>query len=374
MRKIFMMLIGLMLTAGCFGAKANAQDLIPSAMPIEDEYRQGIGKPVGTVVTARGEVVIIHKGETTGFRARKGLDLFEADTVVCLDESLAILETADGSRLSLAARTRLKLTRSVFSARDKDRSSFFNLAIGKARFWITKLADFKRSEVRVMTPTAILGVRGSDFIVTATQTITQVTTLEDTLLEVFNKLLPERPPVMMASFQRSMVETTTPPTLPEPITQQEAADIVTDVPNGQQDVESEKETASASAVADSTATETKTDTSVSESQIRVRTDTVIEPELAATASGTAAESNVTEAQTGTTSYRQATLVEETALIPPEEIPEAILTQTETPGIETFDSDRQEQISSIQETQDNSLKEVQEENVVTRLPDFPLPPK
>ncbi len=348
MRTLLMMLAAVMALCNGLANTAGAQELISPDMPIEETYRQGIGTPVGKVVRALGQVVVIHRGEAVGCRAKEGLDLYEADTVVCLEESQAVLEMADGSRLSLAAATRLKLTRSVFSAREKDRSAFFHQIIGKTRFVITKMADFKRSEVRVMTPTAIVGVRGSDFVIMATEAATRVTTLDDTLLEVFNKLLPEQPPVMLAAFQQSLVEGAAPPSPPLDITPEQAAEIVRDVPADPQNLAPEKEAAPAAAGA-------------------------TEP-AAATLETTAAGASLTGTPAATTACPPMR-VEDAALVPPETPDREIPPAPETPYVERLDTLQREEITRIQETQDNSLKNLQEENLaVQQMPDFPKPPR
>jgi hypothetical protein len=69
------------------------------------------------------------------------------------------------------------------------------MSLGKARFWVTKLADFKRSMFNVKTPTATCGVRGSDFINFVTAHRTETTALAKTHLELRRLAFPEKQPI-----------------------------------------------------------------------------------------------------------------------------------------------------------------------------------
>ncbi len=79
------------------------------------------------------------------------------------------------------------------------------MATGKARFWVKKLADFSQSEFRIKTQTAIVGVRGSDFIVNASEDITEVTTLDKTVLEIVSLIALEKK-TLLKDFERTTVK------------------------------------------------------------------------------------------------------------------------------------------------------------------------
>ena len=90
-----------------------------------------------------------------------------------------------------------------------------SLALGKARFLVAKLHELRTSNYKVRTQTAILGVRGSDFVVTAMPKVTEVTTLEETRLEVVSLAAPEARPTLLEDFQRTTVEMGALPSIPE---------------------------------------------------------------------------------------------------------------------------------------------------------------
>jgi hypothetical protein len=148
----------------------------------------------------------MHKDVLKGYRASRGMFLYKGDTVMTLEKSRVRFRMNDGSILSLASETKLKLNKTVHDKKKKSRSSFLSLALGKARFFVVKLLDYKRSEFRVRTPTAVCGVRGSDFILEATALETIATALEETALEFRGLAFLEEPPIIIRDFETSIAK------------------------------------------------------------------------------------------------------------------------------------------------------------------------
>ena len=183
----------------CLGAlPASAEELAA-----EGTRRPGLGKPVGVVQQIQGEVVITHHKDLKGHKAERGMLLYKGDTIQTSDQGRVRIRLNDSSIISLAFQTKLKLTRSVYAKKKKRRSTFLSLALGKARFLVVKMLDFKRSEFKVRTPTAVCGVRGSDFVLEATGTETIATALADTVLEFQSLAFLEEPPVVLREYQAS---------------------------------------------------------------------------------------------------------------------------------------------------------------------------
>ena len=182
---------------------APAATVLPQGLVMEETFSPGRGRPVGVVQQVLGDVVIMHADVLKGYRAERGIHLYKGDTVMTLAYGKVRFKLNDGSILSLASETKLKLTQSVYEKKKKRRSSFFQMALGKARFLVVKLLDFKRSEFKVKTPTAVCGVRGSDFILEATDSETIATALVDTELEFQGLAFLEEPPVILTDNQSS---------------------------------------------------------------------------------------------------------------------------------------------------------------------------
>ena len=182
---------------------APAVTVLPQGLVMEDTYKPGRGRPVGIVQQVLGDVVIMHKDVLKGYRAKRGIRLYKGDTVMTLEYGKVRFKLNDGSILSLASETKLKLTQSVYDKKKKRRSSFFQMALGKARFFVVKVLSFKRSEFKVKTPTAVCGVRGSDFILEVTDLETIATALIDTELEFRGHAFLEELPVILKDFESS---------------------------------------------------------------------------------------------------------------------------------------------------------------------------
>lgn len=182
-----------LLLAGISGGDmALAEQLLPEGFVTAEKFKPGIGAPVGEVHLVQGDVVLIHADKpATGYRAMKGLLLYKGDSIVTLENGKVNLLMKDGSTMTLASGTRLIINESIFDPGDKkNRTSFVSQTSGKVRFWIRKMLDFNQSDFKVKTKTAVVGVRGSDFIVEATDTMTRVTALENTRLEIVSLFVP----------------------------------------------------------------------------------------------------------------------------------------------------------------------------------------
>ena len=197
----------LMLSMVCLAGliPALAATVLPQGLVMEDTFSPGRGRPVGVVQQVQGNVVVMHENSLKGYRTERGTSLYKGDTVMTLENARIRFRLNDGSILSLASETKLKLTESVYEKKKKQRSSFLQLALGKARFFVVKVLSFKRSDFKVKTPTAVCGVRGSDFILEATPAETIVTALVDTELEIQGLAFLEEPAVILRDFESSRI-------------------------------------------------------------------------------------------------------------------------------------------------------------------------
>jgi hypothetical protein len=98
--------------------------------------------------------------------------------------------------------------------------------LGKARFWVKKLTEYTRSEFKIKTKTAVVGVRGSDFIIKSTPKLTEVTALKDTLLEIVSLADVEAKPTILADYERSIIELDALPTEAIKISPEEIEEMI----------------------------------------------------------------------------------------------------------------------------------------------------
>lgn len=214
---VFILLAAGTLPAGAF----TGQGLLPEGLVMEETFSPGRGRSVGRLQVVLGDAVIIHAGKLTGYRAERGLRLYNGDTLITLEDGKLRFRMNDGSILSLSSETKLTLNKSVYQKKSKERASFMSMAFGKARFLVVKLLDFKHSEFKVKTPTAVCGVRGSDFILEAEALETVASALENTEIEIQSLEYPDEKPVILKDFEMSKVAKGQRPTRPMKLSPEE---------------------------------------------------------------------------------------------------------------------------------------------------------
>ena len=137
--------------------------LVPAGVKIAKDFKPGKGKPIGTLKAIKGVVLTIHRDEKTAYILKKGNQLYTYDTLISEEQSKAQAKLNDGSIISIGPYTKLVFDKSVYDPSKPARNSLLSLLFGKARFIVTKLVNFRDSKFKVKTPTAVAGVRGSDF-------------------------------------------------------------------------------------------------------------------------------------------------------------------------------------------------------------------
>jgi len=155
---------------------------LPEGVSIADTCTPGLGIPIGGVRMVEGRVAIVHENAPDiAYWASSECRVYQGDAVITLSDGRVSLSMQDGSTINLAAQSRLDLSESVYSPDSaRARISLFHMAVGKARFWVKKLTGLRESRFQIKTRTAIIGVRGSDFIVDARNERTAVTALTHT--------------------------------------------------------------------------------------------------------------------------------------------------------------------------------------------------
>lgn len=139
--------------------------LIPAGIKIAKGFKPGTGKAIGTFKAIKGTVLAIHRDEKTAYILKKGNKLYTSDTLISEKQSKAQAKLNDGSFITLGPYTKIVFDKSVYDPSKPTRNSLLNLLFGKARFIVTKLANFRDSRFNIKTPTAVAGVRGSDFAI-----------------------------------------------------------------------------------------------------------------------------------------------------------------------------------------------------------------
>ena len=140
-----------------------AESLLPPDIIVKPGFAEGSGRPIGTIQKIRGEAYVIHKNENAAFRLKNNFPLYTGDTMITSDESSINAVMNDKSLVTLASYSKITLTESVYDPKKDTRSSLINVLFGQVRFIVVKITGVPNFTVK--TPTAVCGVRGTDFCV-----------------------------------------------------------------------------------------------------------------------------------------------------------------------------------------------------------------
>lgn len=129
----------------------------PAAAATPGDARQG------TFKTVQGEVTLV-RGATRS-AAVVGDALHEGDRVLTGSRSAAAVTLTDGTILSIGPDSAVDLAQFRFDPTTQDGNVLVTLLRGSLRVVTGLIAKLKPEQVKVTTPTTVIGVRGTDFIV-----------------------------------------------------------------------------------------------------------------------------------------------------------------------------------------------------------------
>jgi len=122
------------------------------------------GKAIGMVSSFYGDVKDQHKGEAEWIPAKLGLEVYPQDKVKTEIKSKVRLTFEDGSLLNLSESTELVIKEHIYAPDEQKRQSVLSMAQGKMRVLCQKMTG-AGSQMQVETPTAVIGIRGTEFLV-----------------------------------------------------------------------------------------------------------------------------------------------------------------------------------------------------------------
>jgi hypothetical protein len=131
--------------------------LAPIAAKAED--------PIGQIKTETGAVTILHAGKPRA--AAPGDHVYASDTIITAAHASVGVTFADNSLLALGPSSRLGLDQFRFNATTHEGSFDVSLRRGTLAVKSGQIVKQTPGAMRVRTPAALLGVRGTEFAVRA---------------------------------------------------------------------------------------------------------------------------------------------------------------------------------------------------------------
>jgi hypothetical protein len=121
----------------------------------------------GRIKIASGSVVIIRGG--TSIPAQAGQEVFEADTLRTGADGRLGITLKDDTRLSLGPSSEIRLDRFAYAPAEGRLGFVLNVVRGVAAYVSGRIAKLAPDAVRLETPAAIVGVRGTTLVIRASQ-------------------------------------------------------------------------------------------------------------------------------------------------------------------------------------------------------------
>ena len=125
------------------------------------------GNAAGRIKIATGAVFIVRAGTT--IPAQPGEVVFEADTLRTGADGRLGLTLKDDTRLSLGPSSEIRLDRFAYAPAEGRLGFVLNVVKGVAAYVSGRIAKLAPDAVRLETPAAIVGVRGTTLVIRASQ-------------------------------------------------------------------------------------------------------------------------------------------------------------------------------------------------------------
>jgi len=120
---------------------------------------------IGEISELRGNGEISRKDSTDSLIAELASDIFSFDTVRTGNGRMAV-EFLDSTVLKLTEHSRVVIDEYIFDPDPSKSKLALNMASGTARFITGKLGKIDKKNILIKTPSATIGIRGTDFTTT----------------------------------------------------------------------------------------------------------------------------------------------------------------------------------------------------------------
>jgi hypothetical protein len=149
------------------GCSVIALALVLAAAPALAAGQQQEPTAAGRIKIASGSVIIVRAG--ANIPAQPGMAVFEADTLRTGADGRLGLTLKDDTRLSLGPSSEIRLDRFAFAPAEGRLGFVLNVVKGVAAYVSGRIAKLAPDAVRLETPAAIVGVRGTTMVIRASQ-------------------------------------------------------------------------------------------------------------------------------------------------------------------------------------------------------------
>ena len=119
--------------------------------------------PAGHVKLAVGMAFVVHEGQR--IPATVGTPVYEQDSLITGADGRVGITLRDDTRLSIGPQTTIELSRFVYAQSDSQFSFVLKVVHGMVAYVSGRIAKLSPDAVRLETPSAIIGVRGTRLVI-----------------------------------------------------------------------------------------------------------------------------------------------------------------------------------------------------------------
>jgi hypothetical protein len=140
---------------------------------------QVFAEATGTFMVVKGDVQVTSKAGTTQ-KAKIGMKVQESDIIASGADSRAKIVMSDKNVINISPDTKLELEKYVYDPNSDNKQVSLNVLQGKVRATVEQKYDGEKNKFHVKTPSAVAGVRGTDFLTSfsASNRETKIVTFE----------------------------------------------------------------------------------------------------------------------------------------------------------------------------------------------------
>lgn len=126
---------------------------------------QGFAQSVhGVLMVVKGDVEVLSVKTKTIQKAKVGDKVFPGDTISAGKDARAKVVMTDKNILNISPDTKIEIAKYEFKPQEDKKNVLLNVVYGKVRATVSQKYDGDKSQFNVKTPSAVAGVRGTDFI------------------------------------------------------------------------------------------------------------------------------------------------------------------------------------------------------------------
>lgn len=119
--------------------------------------------PAGRIKSVAGEAFVIHQGQRMA--ATVGTPVYEQDSLATGADGRVGLTLRDDTRLSIGPQTTIEINRFVYAQSDSQFAFVLKVVRGVVAYVSGRIAKLSPDAVRLETPSAIVGVRGTRVVI-----------------------------------------------------------------------------------------------------------------------------------------------------------------------------------------------------------------